>query len=296
MADQYDSVYRSGEWTYEDYKQLTLAAKEDVREIRTQVYGELENDSDLGLFNSPSKTADWNLWADVMAFVQYLLHGLWTTYEQRLNEAATRVIAHNTTWYASKALEFQFGDSLVVDSGVVRYPSVDLSKRIVATAAVKENQDGHLIIKVAKRGGAGLEPLSSAELLAFKGYVEGFKDAGVVTPVVSQNPDLLRIGLEIYYNPIVPLATLRLQVESAIQNYVTNLPFDGMFRRTKLIDALQALQGIKDVRIVQCEASVAYVGAPNYTPVDVFYETVAGYMNLDPQFPLQNQITYLADA
>lgn len=294
MEEEILNIYKSTEWKYEDYKKLALDSKEDIKAIRAEVYNELDSDPDLGLVNDPSKAALWNLFADIFAFVAYILHKLWTIYEQRLKTAAKAVIPHTPYWYALQAKKFQLGDNLDATNGTVEYPVIDEAKQIITASAVKES-GGTLILKVAKAGAGGLVPLTSAELLAFKGYVRSFKDAGVNTLIVSQNPDLLKLELSIYYNPIIPLATLKTNVEAAIVNYVNNLPFDGIFRRTKLVDAIQAVEGIEDVKINTCEATVSYTNSPSFTPVDVFYESIAGYMNIDSNYPLSSGLNFIAN-
>lgn len=292
MQEEILSIYKSTEWKYEDYKRLTIAAKEDVKAIRGEIYNELEADVDLGLINNPSNAALWNLYADVFAFVAYLLHKLWTIYEQRLKTAALAVVPHTPYWYSIKAKEFQLGDSLNADNGLVVYPVVDPSKRIITASAVKET-GGSLIIKVAKDGAGGLVPLSSTELAAFKGYIRDLRDAGVDTLIVSQNPDLLKLQVDIYYNPIIPLVALKTNVETAINNYINNLPFDGIFRKTNLVDEIQAIEGVRDIKINLCEASTNYTTNPNFNTINVFYESIAGYMNIDPNYPLSSQLNFI---
>lgn len=294
MEDEILSVYQSKEWKYEDYKQLAIAAKDDIKEIRGEVYEELETDTDLALVNNPSRTALWNMFADIFSFIAYMLHSNWTIYEQRLQTKAKAVRGHTAYWYSLEAKKFQYGDNLVAINGAVEYPVIDESKQIITASAVKES-GGTLILKVAKDGTGGLVPLTSSELSAFKGYVRDFRDGGVNILIVSQNPDLLKTGLSIYYNPIIPLATINTNVEEAISDYINNLPFDGTFRRTKLVDAIQAVEGVEDVKIDLCEASVSYTSTPSFTPIDVFYECVSGYMNIDPNYPLSNGLNFIAN-
>ena len=226
------------------------------------------------------------------------MHGTWIRYEQRLKEAAALAIPHTAFWYAARAKEFQFGDLLQATDGPVQYAVVDTSKRIINAAAVKELVSGAasiLIIKVAKESGLQLTALSNAELTAFKGYINSIRDAGVVVQVVSQNADLLKLQLDIYYNAIVPIADIQANVEVAIIKYLKSLPFDGVFRVLSLVDAIQQVEGVVDIKTVLAEATTAYTTTPNYVPIDVFYETVAGYINVDPNFPLTSQINFIAN-
>lgn len=287
-------IYKAGELNYSDYKKLTIEAKDDLKSIRADVYDELETDPNLGLVNSPSKVADWNLWVDIFAYIAYLLHGMWITYKQQLEEAALRAIPHNKYWYATKSKAFQYGDVLDGTTGGIIYPVIDLSKQIIKVASVKESQGG-LIIKVAKEDNGNLVALDSSELTAFDGYINNIKDAGVFSSVVSQNADLLKLEADIYYNSIIPIADIRAATEQAIVNYLINFPFDGIFRRTALVDAIQAVQGVIDVKIKTCEISVNYTTTPNFNAVDVFYETIAGYINLDANYPLSTGLNFVAN-
>jgi hypothetical protein len=294
MEEEILAVYRSGEWNYSDYKTLALAGKEDIKAIRQDIYAEAVTDVDIGLTNSPSNDALWNMWADIFAYIAYVLHGIWTIYEQRLKKAALAAIPHTAYWYSLKAKEFQYGDNLDASQGTVIYPVIDVTKQIVTASAVKEI-NGSLVLKVAKTGSSGLEPLSAPQLAAFQGYINAVRDAGVSILIVSQNSDLLKAAISIYYNPIIPLATITANVEAAINNYINNLPFDGVFRITKLVDAIQSIEGVVDVKITVCEASTNYTTTPNFVPIDVFYETVAGYMNIDPNFPLSTGLSFIAN-
>lgn len=289
-------VYKSDEFNYEDYKQLALTAKDNIKAIRKDIYDEVINDNDLALIQSPSQDATWEFWASLWAYLSWLLHSFWIVYQARLKKAALEVIPHNEHWYSVKALQFQLGDTLDATNGKVIYPLIDESKQIVKAASVKSTSNGDVILKVAKKNALGLEPLSSPELIAFRGYMNSIQDAGVSLFVVSQNADLLKVLIDVYYNPIIPLATMRANVEVAINNYLQNLPFDGIVRITKLIDAIQAVEGVVDIEIKDCQASTSYTSSSSFVPVEVFYETVAGYINIDPNYPLSSQLNFISNA
>jgi len=61
---------------------------------------------------------------------------------------------------------------------------------------------------------------------------------------------------------------------------------------TKLIDAVQAANGVVDCFITLAEAKAA--GALSYTNIvpSNEYETNAGYLEIDSAFPLSSAITY----
>ena len=103
---------------------------------------------------------------------------------------------------------------------------------------------------------------------------------------------MLRYNANIEYDPIIPLSDFRAQVEDAINTFLKNLPPDGILRLVELEDAIQAVQGFIDIQRGNVEATVAYTITPNYQPVAVNYNTVAGYIKIDPDFPLSSTLTY----
>ena len=288
-----NTVYKSEEWTYDEYKQLAITAKDDIQEIRAEIYDEVTSEPLLSDLNSPSQTAIYQLWLDIWAFVSWLLVSNWVRYEAKIKEAARAAVPHNTYWYAQRAREFQLGDVLDATTGTVAYPAIDESKQIIKAASIKEI-DGGIIIKVAKLQGSQLVALSSTELLAFEGYINQIKDAGVITQIISQNSDLLKINAEVFYDPIIPIGTIQTNVETAINDFLKAIPFDGIIRTNDLIAAIRAVEGITDIKITTLEATINYLTTPFYEPIDVLYETVAGYIDIDGNFPLSSQLIYIA--
>lgn len=287
-----EDIYKSGEWTYQEYKDLAIEAKDDIQDIREEIFDEVTTDPLLNELNSTSSTALFNLWIDIWAFISWLLVTNWVRYENILNEAARASIPHNVLWYSNRSKEFQLGDVLDASTGAVIYPVIDESKQIIAAASVTETADGRVIIKVAKLSGE-LVALDASELLAFQGYISQIKDAGVITQIISQNSDLLNMLSDVFYDPIVPISTLQANVETAINEFLLQIPFDGILRTNDLISAIRAVEGVIDVDIIDLQASINYVTTPIFVPIDVFYETVAGYIKIDPNFPLSSQITYI---
>ena len=77
----------------------------------------------------------------------------------------------------------------------------------------------------------------------------------------------------------------------AINNYIKGLPFDGVFNLTAFVDAMQQATGVVDPVINSVEAKV---GAGSYSPTGQNYTADAGYLEIDPTFPLTDPsvITY----
>jgi len=282
--------------TYDDVKTLAIQSKERIVEIYEQIIGEVLADTTLSDLNSTSRTAKWRLWAFIAAINIWLHEFQWIRYKAFLEEAARYAQSHTAAWYQQKAFEYQHGDAVTVVNGAVTYDPIVPDNRIVAACSVKSDSTGRVTVKVAKLDSGDLVALDSSEKTGFEGYLDRYKDAGVITSVVSLNADALRIYADVYYDPSqAPLDVFQPAFESAVVAYLQNLPFDGTVRVIRLIDAAQQVTGFSDINIGLIEASVAYVGSPTYVAFTLSYETVAGYINIDENFLLADTINYIAN-
>jgi hypothetical protein len=112
--------------------------------------------------------------------------------------------------------------------------------------------------------------------------MQQIKDAGVKLLVSSNDPDSLKLELDIYYDPMV----LDSQggrvdgnsvkpVENTIRTYLRNLPFNGEFILATLTDRLQETPGVIIPQIVRAAAKY---GEQEYKEIRVRYLPDAGYL------------------
>jgi len=248
-----------------------------INEIKTQIIATKEATKGLEKLSSSSAVAVWRLWVYVTA-VAIQFHE--TIFDLFRKEVETKIAARQAgtpSWYVARAKEFQVGDTLQVINGVATYATIDPEKQIVTRASYKEAEDGDAIVlqmKVAKGELGSEEPLSNEEKFQLGAYLERIKFAGTKLQVVSLNGDKLRLTAEIFFDGIYAVATVRDAVEAAINNYLLNLDFDGLVYVNKIIDAIQAVPGVIDVKIT---SAVAVVGEDEIT-IDRVYETAAGYI------------------
>ena len=251
----------------------------------------------LSDLTTPSKVAAWRLIFFVTAVgiwsVELLFdkHVLWI--EQRAKELAYG----NIQWYVPVALEFQYGDSLVWNGKKYLYDPLLPSHRIITLAAASE-VGGYVILKVAKAIAGVTQKLTTPELDAFTTYVKKVKPAGPKVLIVSRDPDLLKIHYHVMYDPLILTAAGELiatpgvfPVRNAINEYCVGLPFNGVFTVTELTDRIQLATGVIDP--VFDSAEVQYGIEPYTTFVDS-YTPNAGYLKIDPAYPLSATITYIA--
>ena len=193
------------------------------------------------------------------------------------------------------AKAFQYGIALPADSDVYAVvPPVDPTVLIISNAAAVELVN-LIRIKVAKLISSSLAPLSSGELTAFTAYMAKIKDAGVRLQCTSGNADNLQLALNIFYDPLILNAdgsrvdgTETTPILDAMNSFLDNLPFNGVFILNSMIAALQAIPGVIIGQPVTVQANY---GSTPYLPVTTQYVPDAGYMKLDATYFNAN-ITY----
>lgn len=241
---------------------------------------------------SSSKVAFWRLIFWVMAVAIWSHEQIFEQHKLEIEARGDELITGTKRWYRNEVLNFQYGDSLIWDSTNLKYKYADGSTgpKIVTNASVLE-VGAQLRIKVAKDDGAGgLTPLSATEETAFETYVNKIKFAGTNISITNINADFLKIVLNISYDPLTLSSTGEListpgtfPVIDAVNNYITGLPFDGVFNLTKFIDAVQLADGVIDAYLTSSEAKS---GAGSYASTGQNYTANAGYLQIDPSFPL----------
>ena len=193
------------------------------------------------------------------------------------------------------AKAFQYGIALPADSDVYAVvPPADPTVLIISNVAAVELVN-LIRIKVAKLVSSSLAPLSSGELTAFTAYMAKIKDAGVRLQCTSGNADNLQLALNIFYDPLILNAdgsrvdgTETTPILDAMNSFLDNLPFNGVFMLNSMIAALQAIPGVIIGQPVTVQANY---GATPYLSITTQYVPDAGYMKLDATYFNAN-ITY----
>lgn len=246
---------------------------------------------------SASKVAVWRTMFFVVSVGIWTLEKLLDAHKAWVEARALELIVGNVSWYARIALEFQYGDALVFDGKVFKYPTVNTSNQIVKLVAINEIEET-LLIKVASLDGSN-DPieLTVPEFTSFKAYMHKRKFAGTDLSFISRTADLLRIQYRVYIDPLVMNLSGELisnpsikPVEVAINNYCKQLPFNGEFSVTQLTDKIQMAAGVVDP--VYQTAQSQY-GVNPFVSISDYYQPNAGYLKIDPSMPLSTSITYI---
>ncbi len=267
-----------------------------IAQIQQSIIDAKNADATLSGLSSTSNVAVWLLWTYVVATCNWVLENLFDAHKAEVTGIIATQKPHTLQWYVTMAKQFQYGVSLPADSDTYTVPSTDPAVVIVSYAAVVELTT-LVRVKVATLSAGLLAPVTSPQLTALTAYMQLVKDAGVRLQVTSGDPDTLQLKVKIYYDPLVLDATgARLDgtsttpVKDAVNSFLTNLPFNGLFVLNNLIAALQAIEGVVIGDVVSAQAT--YASLP-YTAVTVEYTPDAGYMALDETYFTAN-VTYVS--
>ncbi len=268
-----------------------------IAEIQQQIIDTKNADTTLSAYVwSDSKVAIWRLWTYVVAACIWTLENLFDYHKVEVETIISNQKPHTLKWYVYMAKLFQYGVTLPDDTDTYPTPSTDPEVVIVQYAAAVELSN-LVRIKVAKSPSGTLESLSEEELEAFSGYMNRIKDAGVRLQLTSGNPDILKLEVSVFYDPLVLSSTgERLDgasttpVLDAVNVFLSDLPFNGVFVLNHLIAALQNVEGVKIGYVVSAQANY---GTTPFVPISVKYTPDAGYMILDETFFNAN-VTYTA--
>lgn len=244
----------------------------------------------LDTLNSTSNTAIYKLWISVMALAYMAMSYLFESHKTEVDLIVASAPVGTPAWYAEKALAFQLGDDIQIINNVITYPVGSTGAKIVTRAVAKNTSEGFCAIKVAKGTAGALEELTTTEFAQFNTYIDKIQFAGTRLSCINLPADLLTVSANITYDAIYAPEAVKADVITAINQFLANMPFDGLLYREKLRDAVQAVTGVVDVEFVSMTAI-----AENITyPIGQFYELRSGYVNINPATALEDTLNMVA--
>ena len=256
-----------------------------VQQIKQSMLDAKNADPTLSTLTSTSQTAKWNLYYFIVASCIAIFEQLQDIFKTELETIASTAAPSTPQWTRNKVLKYQKGDvaQLNTTTYVIEYPTINTANQILTRCAVITAPNRTVLIKVAK--GNPPTPVSVGELAELQSYVETFNPAGIAFTLINENSDKMEVAATIYYNGQYS-AVISTNVVAALNNYMANLPFNGVISTQAVVDAIQAVEGVISVslaRILVRKHTVAYgAGVTLYnlsTGVDaVQYQTIAGYV------------------
>ena len=152
---------------------------------------------------SNSTVAIWRLWLWIVSVGSHTVELLIDKHRSEIETFVANKEWGTLAFLRQKALDFQFGDSLTWNGSQFVYPTITPANKIIERAAVVVSGQ-QVQFKVAKLSGAGLpEKLTVGEIASFTSYIDGLVYAGTQYAVISDDPDDVKLDLEIVFDPLV---------------------------------------------------------------------------------------------
>ena len=266
-----------------------------IEQINNEIIKAKESEPALAGLTSTSKVAIWRLWAYITAFVIWTLEKIFDEHKKEVSEALSEQKPHTARWYRNKALAFQYGFNLhsetdLFDNTGYTEDEINNSKIVKYSAVTESETESRLIVKIATEQGGELQPISQGQKASFEAYMNEIKDAGVKITTINYLPDILKLQMKIYRDPLVldengqSILTGEKPVEKAIKEYFKKLPFNGELVLAHLVDALQQVEGVKIPHIILAESKWIDAGVNdygNYQPIEVKTIPISGYFKIE---------------
>ena len=231
-----------------------------VEQIQNEMLAYKSQESGLADLNSTSKVSIWRLWVYITALLIHYHERMWDTLKQNMEKLASEVVPGTNQWVHQKVLAFQYGDILQLNEKLeVTYPIINETNRIIKACSIKQQANRVAKIKVAKAGNTNpLIRLSEAELYALQAYVRKLQFAGTQLVVVSTDADLLNAEINVWYHAEYVESEVLSSLETVIEAFLNEIPFDGVLSINPFLDKLQAVEGVQDIQIETLQARNAY--------------------------------------
>lgn len=261
-----------------------------VSTILTSMDTEQVAQPSLTALNSTSQTSIFKLWKYITAVVTNLHEQLWDIFKADLELQISSAAVGSDLWVRDQVLKFQYDtinpQVVVLTNFSPAYAVVNPVYQIITRASVKTAPNKTVSVKVAKSDppvALTAPELSSLQTyLTAQGYGVGF--AGVQIIASSLDSDKLFLEGTIKYDGQYS-AVISANVIAAINNYLANIAFDGVFKTLSLIDYIQNVQGVTDVNIINLaiRADLTAFASKSYlvqasTTLYTSYPLYAGYV------------------
>lgn len=226
----------------------------------------------------------------VFAVAVWALEKLFDLHRADVDARIEQLEPHTLRWYVSKAKAYMQGQKLVTDCDY--YDTEGMTEQDIAAAkvvkyAVATGRNTVVYIKVAREVDGNPAALTAGQLEGLTSYMNEIKDAGVSVQLRSEPADQMRIDLLIYYDPTLLIIDAngngsqngKDPVRETTKQVIENLPFNGMFRKSDLMAALQALPCVEvaDIKSVKVKPR----NGAEWQTVEGYDRPFSGYYSID---------------
>lgn len=228
---------------------------------------------------STSATAQWRMIAHVVAVAIHAFEVVLDRFKEQTESQLNMMTPGTERWYSEMCRRFQYGYQLAFDpqSAMFRYETLDPAAQIIKVVAVT-NRAGRLVIKVAKQDNTGkITHLDRDELESFTGYIRQISMFGVTNLITSTTPDQIRYNVEVFCGDTYLISDVEKSVKAAIEQFKSQISFDGLFYPQKFIDYIMHCPGVLTVKVVSFARQGS--GDADFIKVDAWSELVSGYFD-----------------
>ncbi len=226
----------------------------------------------------------------VFAVAVWALEKLFDLHRADVDARIEQLEPHTLRWYVSKAKAYMQGQKLV--TGCDYYDTEGMTEQDIAAAkvvkyAVATESNTVVYIKVAREVDGNPAALTAGQLEGLTSYMNEIKDAGVSVQLRNEPADQMRISLLIYYDPTLLIIDAngngsqngKDPVRETTKQVIENLPFNGMFRKSDLMAALQALPCVEvaDIKSVKVKPR----NGAEWQTVEGYDRPYSGYYSID---------------
>lgn len=226
----------------------------------------------------------------VFAVAVWALEKLFDLHRADVDARIEQLEPHTLRWYVSKAKAYMQGQKLVTDCDYYDtegMPEQDIAAAKVVKYAVATESNTVVYIKVAREVDGNPAALTAGQLEGLTSYMNEIKDAGVSVQLRNEPADQMRIDLLIYYDPTLLIIDAngngnqngKDPVRETTKQVIENLPFNGMFRKSDLMAALQALPCVEvaDIKSVKVKPR----NGAEWQTVEGYDRPFSGYYSID---------------
>lgn len=226
----------------------------------------------------------------VFAVAVWALEKLFDLHRADVDARIEQLEPHTLRWYVSKAKAYMQGHKLVTDCDY--YDTEGMTEQDIAAAkvvkyAVATESNTVVYIKVAREVDGNPAALTAGQLEGLTSYMNEIKDAGVSVQLRNEPADQMRISLLIYYDSTLLIIDAngngsqngKDPVRETTKQVIENLPFNGMFRKSDLMAALQALPCVEvaDIKSVKVKPR----NGAEWQTVEGYDRPFSGYYSID---------------
>jgi hypothetical protein len=230
-----------------------------IAQIKSQMIDAKNQELALQGLTSTSQTAVWNLILFITAGAINILEQLMDLFKSDIESQISHAIPNTPQWLQQQAFKFQYDANnpqvLELVDLIPTYPIINTNLQLLTRCSVSNGNNKEVNIRVAKQNPP--EKLITAERIALMSYFNVLGNAGITYNIISIDPDLIEIDADVFYDAQYS-AVIQSAINTALYSYLSSIDFNGYIYVTKIEDTIQAISGVKDIKINNIYVRASY--------------------------------------